>query len=140
MMKYQPFKFPFKNSPRTLFLSGQTNRTLLFQKIISLFAQTGKAPQRSKSLNVYVYRPIRFDRATAKPLQNQWGGEKRPSKKSLIAKLNPNFLESLKNVPAKLDAKNEIVSAHPQAFQDTIPFLTSNFPSLEAVLIAKSFV
>lgn len=97
MMKYQPFEFPFKNPPRTLFLSGQTNRTLLCQKIISLFAQTEKAPQRSKSLKVYVYRPIRFDRATAKALQNQWGREERPSKKWLNAKLNPNFLESLKN-------------------------------------------
>ena len=132
MMKYQPFEFPFKKSPRTLSLSGQTNRTLLYQKIISLFAQTGKAPQRSISQDVDVYRPIRFDRATAKALQNQWGGEKRPSKKSLIAKLNPNFLESLKNVPAKLDAKNEIMSAHSQAQQDTIPFSASNFPSLKA--------
>ncbi len=89
MMKYQPFEFPFEKSPRTLLLSGQTNRTLLCQKIISLFAQIAKAPQRSKSLSVDVYRPIRFDRATAKPLQNQWGGEKRPSIKSLNAKLNP---------------------------------------------------
>jgi hypothetical protein len=83
MIQHQPFEFPFKNPPRTLFLSGQTNRTLLCQKIISLFAQTGKAPQRSKSLKIYVYRPIRFDRATTKALQNQWGGEKRPSRKSL---------------------------------------------------------
>jgi hypothetical protein len=83
MIQHQPFEFPFKNPPRTLFLSGQTNRTLLCQKIISLFAPTEKAPQRSKSLSVNVYRPIRFDRATAKALQNQWGGEERPSKKSL---------------------------------------------------------
>jgi hypothetical protein len=114
MVKYQPFEFPFKNPPRTLFLSGQTNRTLLCQKIISLFAQTEKVLQRSKSLSIDVFRSIRFDRAAAKALQNQWGGEKRPSKKSLNAKLNPYFLESLENAPAKLDAKNEIVSAHSQ--------------------------
>jgi hypothetical protein len=83
MIQHQPFEFPFEKSPRTLLLSGQTNRTLLCQKIISLFAPTEKAPQRSKSLSVNVYRPIRFDRATAKALQNQWGGEERPSKKSL---------------------------------------------------------
>jgi hypothetical protein len=91
MIQHQPFEFPFEKSPRRLFLSGQTNRTLLCQKIISLFAQTEKAPQRSKSLNVNVYRPIRFDRATAKTLQNQWGGEKRPSKKSLNAQTKPLF-------------------------------------------------
>ena len=33
------------------------------------------------------------------------------------------FLESLKNSPAKLDAKNEIESPHPQAYQDPISFL-----------------
>ena len=51
------------------------------------------------------------------------------------AKLDLYFLESLKNSPAKLDAKNEIESPHPQAYQDPISFLASNFPPLEAVLI-----
>ncbi len=91
MKKHQPFEFPFKKPPRTLLLSGQTNRTLLYQKIISLFAQTAKVSQRSISLNVDVYRPIRFDKANAKALQNQWGGEKRPSRKSLNAQAQPLF-------------------------------------------------
>jgi hypothetical protein len=85
MIQHQPFEFPFEKPPRTLLLSGQTNRTLLCQKIISLFAQTAKVAQRSKSLSVDVYRSIRFDSPTAKAPQNQWGGEERPSRKSLNA-------------------------------------------------------
>lgn len=41
--------------------------------------------------------------------------------------------------PARLNAKNEIVSAHPQVWQDTIPFLASNFPSLKAVSNGRVF-
>ena len=115
MIKYQPFEFPFKKSPRTLSLSGQTNRTLLCQKIISLFAQTGKAPQRSISQDVDVYRPIRFDSPTAKPFKTNGAGKNDLQENRSMPKLSLYFLESLKNAPAKLDAKNGIVSTPPQA-------------------------
>jgi hypothetical protein len=45
-----------------------------------------------------------------------------------MSKLNPYFLESLKNALAKLDAKNEIVSAHPQSLTRHHSILNIQFP------------
>jgi hypothetical protein len=51
-----------------------------------------------------------------KPFKTNGAGKNDPQK---IAQNIPGtssyFLESLKNAPPKLDAKNEIVSTHPQA-------------------------
>ncbi len=61
MVQYQPFEFPFKKPPRTLSLSGQTNKNPFVPKDNQLVCPDSESLQRSKSLSVDVYRPIRFD-------------------------------------------------------------------------------
>ena len=103
-------------------------------------------PNRESSPTLNIARcwclpPHPFWQSHRKTLQNQWVGEERPSRKSLNAQTQPSFSwKSEKKFPTKSDAKNEIVSTHPQALQDTIPFSASNFPSLKAALMAKSCV
>ena len=110
-MKYQPFEFPFKKSATHAFPVWTNKQNPFVPKDNQLVCPNRESSPTLNIARCWCLPPHPFWQSHRKTLQNQWGGEERPSRKSLNAQTQPSFSwKSEKKFPTKSDAKNEIVS------------------------------